>query len=105
VTVAARTRWIVAGVAGAAALVALVPRAETLPSEEPLAETPPEEALVRVRRGGRTLVYDKRRGWMSAKAAEWFPTVTTGVVPADYVALDGGPLVARRVELHAPWWR
>lgn len=93
-------------VAGAVLVVAaLVPRAETLPSEEPVAATPAEEDLVRVRHAGRELVYDKRRGWLSAKAAEWFPSVTPTVVPADYVRGEASSLVKRRIELHAPWWR
>ena len=92
--------------AGLAVVVALGPRIETHVDEDgALPETPPEESLVRVVHRGRTLVYDKRRGWVSAKSAEWFPSAVPFVVPADYVEDDAGPLRPRRIEVHAPWWR
>ena len=89
----------------AAALAALAPQVETLPSEETVDAALPEEDVVRVPSGDGALVYDKREGWFAAKAAEFFPRAAVRVLPADYVE-DGSGVVRRgRISVRGPWWR
>ena len=100
-----RQRRVLLAAAGIAAFAVLAPRVETHPGREPAEDPPAEESQVRVRHAGVTLVYDKRAGWVSAKAAEWFPSAVPYVVPADFVADADGALRGRRIEIRAPWWR
>ncbi|MCE9636637.1 MAG: hypothetical protein K8T90_13115 [Planctomycetes bacterium] len=89
-------------------LALAVPRVETLPLSERIADVPPPEMLVRVAAGGTAgvrLVYDKRRSWFRAKTAEIFPRIARGTMPADYAEDAAGALTERRVEVHLPWWR
>lgn len=100
-----RVRTVLLVVAALALVAAFLPRPETLPSSERLHDVPPEEDLVRVTCQGRRIVFDKRRGWFSAKGAEWFPSVVTRFVPGDYVEGEDGVLLRRRLDVGGPWWK
>ncbi len=85
-------------------LVALAPGVTHRPDSVAALGPPGSDDAVRVRRAGMTLVYDKRRSYGVAKAAELFPNTVSRLAPADFVETDDG-LCEVQHDVRFPWWR